>query len=155
WKFESAAYGCVVTHSLLHFLFDPLEVCEAIHGLVTPRGMYVMANEPNSRFWANPVCVRELRRVDGLESRGGRLRRYVDPLRDWSRLVRTVRPETATNTIAGINRMLRERFGLHGDLTVKEIVRIVDPHQPDANPGEFRYGSDGLDWNDLSAGFRL
>ena len=155
WNFGAGPYECVVSHSFLHFVYDPFPLCESIHRLVAPGGVYIMANEPNARFWSNRACLQELQRVDLEESRRRRWRRYADPARYWSRLLRTIRPESRPGAVAKINRMLREWLGLRGDLTVKEIVRIVDPHQPDRNPGEFPYGTNGLDWNTLSAGFRL
>jgi SAM-dependent methyltransferase len=155
WDLEDGMYDCVVSHSLLHFIYDPIPVCGAIHRLVKPGGVYIMANEPNARFWSNAECAGELCRVEEWESRRRRWRRLADPGRYWSRLVRSVRPASRPGTVAGINAFLRERLGLDADLTVKEIVRIVDPHQPDSNPGEFAYGSAGLDWTPLAAGSGL
>jgi hypothetical protein len=97
WRFKPGSYDCVVSHSLLHFVYDPIPDCEAIH----------------------------------------------------------VRGGATPDTVARINLHLRSKFGLQDDLTVKEIVRLADPHQPDEHPGDFVYGSDGLDWASLSCGFKL
>jgi hypothetical protein len=155
WNFDAGPYECIVSHSLLHFVYDPFPVCESIYRLVAPGGVYIMANEPNARFWSNGACLQELHRVDREEARRRRWRRYAEPARYLSRLIRAIAPEPKPGAVAGINRMLRERLRLRGDLTFKEIVRIADPHQPDRNPGEFAYGTNGLDWTNLSAGFQL
>jgi hypothetical protein len=53
---------------------------------------------------------------------------------------------------AGVNRLLRARLGMRGELTAKEVLRIVDPHERDDSPGTYRLGSDGLEWEALAAG---
>jgi SAM-dependent methyltransferase len=155
WDFESESFDCVVSHSLLHFVFEPAVICQCIYRLVAAGGCYIMANEPNARFWSNPACVSELQRVDAKESRRRRWLRYTDPSRYWSKMMRAIRPGSGSDTATAMNRLLRERLGLSGDLTLKEIVRLVDPHQTDTVPGEFAYGSDGLHWGELAAGFTL
>jgi SAM-dependent methyltransferase len=155
WNFESGRFDCVVSHSLLHYAYDPLPICESIYRLVATGGVYIMANEPNASFWSNPECMRELRRVDSAESWRRRWHRYTDPSRYLSKLVRTMRLTAPPDTVSGINRLLRQRFGLQESLTAKEIARIVDPYKGDTNPGEFAHGADGLDWTDLAAGFML
>jgi hypothetical protein len=148
----AAPYDMVVTHSLLHFFFDYTPLCGMIHRTLAEAGAYVMANEPNARFWRNDVCIAELDRVSAAESRRNHLLKFVEPSRYWARLVRAVRPAAAFDMAAGVNRLLRERLGMRGELTAKEILRIVDPHVKDEFPGAFRLGSDGMDWEALRDG---
>jgi hypothetical protein len=51
-----------------------------------------------------------------------------------------------------MNVLLRGRLGLTRDLTAKEIVRIIDPHLPDHQVGDFQMGSEGLSWSQLESG---
>ena len=145
-------YDLVVSHSLLHFVHDPGPVCRLLHELIAPGGAYVMANEPNARFWMNPVCFarwkrpakRKLARAACVSSHRpratglvcGRLAHPGEP-RDW---------------VARMNMLLRQRIGLTAELSAKEIVRIIDPHLPDHYPGDYPLGSQGLSWSDLEAG---
>jgi len=147
-----AVYDMVVTHSLLHFAFDYAPLCEFVCRSLTAQGCYVMANEPNARFWGNETCVAELERVSTSEARRRQLLKYAEPSRYWAKLVRAVRPEGSSDVAAGVNRLLRERLGMNGELSMKEILRIVDPHVRDQAPGSYRLGSDGLDWESLGAG---
>jgi len=143
-------YDIVVTHSLLHFVFEFRPLCRLIQNLVAPGGAYVMANEHNSRFWANPECVREMKNVAAAESRGKRLRKLLDPERYWRRIQRLGRPKPAWSD--QINQILRARFHLAADLTQKEIVRIIDPYMPDPYSGDCPIGKDGMNWADLENG---
>jgi len=147
-----APYDAVVTHSLLHFVWDTEPLCRLICGAMAGAGSYVMANEPNARFWSNPECTAELERVSAAEDRRRRLLKYAEPSRYLSRLLRAVRPHETRDVAAGVNRLLRGRLGMRGELTAREIVRIADPHVHDAAPGARRLGSDGLDWDCLEAG---
>jgi hypothetical protein len=142
----------VVTHSLLHFFHDLKPICRLLLDALTPGGALVMANEPNARFWKNPECVREMKRVGLSEGRRNRLRKLADPSRYWSRLSRLAGGKEPHGRISDMNRILRERLNLTGDLSAKEIVRIIDPHLPDQNPGEFMKEADGLSWSLLESG---
>jgi hypothetical protein len=148
----AAPYDMVVTHSLLHFFFDYAPLCGLIDSTLAEAGAYVMANEPNARFWRNETCVAELERVSAADSRRRHLLKFADPARYWARLLRAVRPKSGNDVTAGVNRLLRERLGMRGELTAKEILRIVDPHVHDEYPGTYRLGSDGLDWDELAGG---
>lgn len=146
-------YEMVVTHSLLHFVFDFSPLCRFIDRSLAAGGSYIMANEPNARFWRNAQCVAELERVSAADGRRRHLLKYAEPSRYWAKLVRTVRSlQSGPDITAGVNRLLRERFGMPGELTAKEILRIVDPHLRDQSAGTYRLGSDGLDWDNLAAG---
>jgi SAM-dependent methyltransferase len=143
-------YDIVVTHSLLHFVFEFRPLCRLIQNLVAPGGVYVMANEHNSRFWSNPECVSRMKHVAAAESREKRMRKLLDPARYWGRIQRLGRPKPAWSD--RINQILRARFHLAADLTQKEIVRIIDPYMPDPYSGECPIGKDGMNWADLEDG---
>jgi SAM-dependent methyltransferase len=143
-------YDIVVTHSLLHFVYEFRPLCRLIQNLVAPGGAYVMANEHNSRFWSNPECVREMKHVAAAESREKRMRKLLDPARYWRRLQRVGRPKPSWSD--QMNQILRARFHLTADLTQKEIARIIDPYMPDPYSGECPIGKDGMNWADLENG---
>lgn len=151
---EAAAppYDMVVTHSLVHFLLEPGPLCRFVCAATAEHGCYLMANEPNARFWRNGECVAAMEQASLFESRRREFRKYADPARYFARLLRVVRPGETADLAAGVNRLLRQRLAMTGELTTKEIVRIVDPHVRDIVPGTYRLGSDGLDWDDLAAG---
>jgi len=143
-------YDIVVTHSLLHFVYEFRPLCRLIQNLVAPGGAYVMANEHNSRFWANPECVQQMKHVAAAESRGKRWRKLLDPARYWRRIQRLGR--TQPSWCARINEILRDRFHLTAELTQKEVARIIDPYMPDPYSGECPIGKDGMNWVDLENG---
>jgi hypothetical protein len=143
-------YDIVVTHSLLHVVFEFRPLCRLIQNLVARGGAYVMANEHNSRFWTNPECVRAMQHVAAAESREKRKRKLLDPARYWRRLQRLGRPKPTWSE--QMNRILRARFHLTADLTQKEIARIIDPYMPDTYSGECPIGQDGINWADLEKG---
>lgn len=145
-----AQYDLVVTHSLAHFAYDVRPICRLIEDLVAPGGVYVMANEPNSRFWSNPDCVREMDAISAVESREKRRRKLLDPARYWARIRRVAKPERSW--CERINGILRERFQLTADLTRKEIVRLIDPFVPDGYDGHCPIGQNGIAWSDLERG---
>ena len=145
-------YDLVVTHSFLHFLLDLAPLGAFLRGALDSGGRYVMANEPNARFWRNAECLSALDRVDADEARRNRLRRYTDPSRYAAKLLRSIRPARRPDPTAGVNGVLRQRFGLRGELTAPEIARICDPYVPHARPGHPTRGYDGLDWSELEAG---
>jgi hypothetical protein len=147
-----AAYDMVVTHSLLHFVFDIAPLCGIVCRAMAQAGCYLMANEPNARFWSNSECVGELERVSAIEGRRRHLLKYAEPARYWAKLMQAVRPPGGRDLAAEVNRLLRERLGMKGELTTREILRIADPHVRDQTPGVYRLGSDGLDWDELGSG---
>jgi hypothetical protein len=143
-------YDIVVTHSLLHFVYEFRPFCRLIRQLVAPGGAYVMANEPNARFWSNAECVRRMREAAASQSRSNRLRKFVDPARYWGRIRRFGRRKPCSSE--RINGILRERFHLTASLTPKEIVRLIDPYLPDGYPGVSPIGGDGISWAALAEG---
>jgi SAM-dependent methyltransferase len=143
-------YDLIVTHSLLHFVYEFRPICRMIDQLLAPGGAYIMANEPNSRFWNNPECVGEMKRIAAAESRENRLRKLASPSRYWARIRRLGRaPKCWADEI---NAILRRQLNLTADLTPKEIVRVIDPYVPDPYPGACPIGQDGMNWTDFEAG---
>jgi hypothetical protein len=145
-------YDLVVSHSLLHFLHDPRPICRLLQEMIAPGCVYVMANEPNARFWMNPVCLREMEKTGEAQARTRRWRKLASPSRYWARLRRLAHSGEPRDWVARMNLLLRQRIGLTAELSAKEIVRIIDPHLPDHYPGAYPLGSQGLSWSDLEAG---
>jgi SAM-dependent methyltransferase len=133
-------FDLVVTHSFLHYLPDFRPVCEWICGRVKPGGAYVMANEPNLRFWRNPECVQKMEEVGASESRWQRLSKLANPGSYLAKARRVLQGRASRDDFAEASRLVRERMGLRADLTVVEIVAIVEPHRG------------GLSWDELAAG---
>jgi SAM-dependent methyltransferase len=148
-------FPLVVTHSVLHYLFELKPFCRLLHSLIEPGGRYVMANEPNARFWDNTECVETLRRKERSDRRRKRAARFLDPRRYGAKLLRLLGPSRPADAFAVMNHRLRERFHLRGELTPSEIMHINEPHLPD--PGSdsptLRLGSNGLDWERLKEVF--
>lgn len=146
---QSQGFALVVTHSLIHYLFDMRPFFTLVNRLLEPGGKYLMANEPNSRFWQNSECLKTLKLKESMERRRKRALRFLDLRRYWRRIARSMASGEPSDSFAVMNRILRGRFGLCGDLTVSEILHVSDPHMPDATSPGFRLGSNGLDWEDL------
>jgi len=146
-------YSLVVTHSTLRYIFDYRPLCRLLDSLVEPGGRYLMANEPNARFWKNPVCLDAVRLKESEERRRKHVARLIDPQRYWNKALRLMHLEREPSPFARVNRILRGRLGLSGDLTPAEIQHINEPHLPDASPDGLRLGSNGLDWERLQEFF--
>jgi hypothetical protein len=143
-------YRLVVSHSLLHFIHYLKSFCDLIQSLIVPGGEYLMANEPNARFWKNPECLQALKTMDEAEHRHNRLRRAFNPQRYISKALTAIRGKKA-DFETRINRELKTVLGLRGELTLKEVERIADPYLPDPQTGGFSFGADGFDPQDLEA----
>lgn len=137
---EEGRFDLVVTHSFLHYLPDFGPACERIGEMLKPGGGYVMASEPNVRFWRNPECVGEMERVGTAESRRRRLLKLLNPMCYMAKARRILQGRDDGDPFADAGRMVRERMGLRADLTAREIADILEPH---------RYG---LSWAELKAG---
>ncbi len=133
-------FDMVVTHSFLHYLQDVHPACEWISRLLKPGGRYVMANEPNARFWRNAECVREMKRVGVAESRRRRLLKLVNPRSYWAKVRRMLKGRDNLDAFAEASRLVRQRLKLSADLTAEEITAILEPHL------------DGLSWAEMEAG---
>ncbi len=142
----SGRYSLVVTHSTLRYIFDYRPLCRLLDSLVEPGGRYLMANEPNARFWNNTVCRDALRLKESAERHRKDLARLTDPQRYWNKALRWLHLERETSPFARMNQILRGRLGLRGDLTPAEIQHINEPHMPEGSPESFRLGSNGVDW---------
>lgn len=154
-------YDLVVTHSLAHFFFDQESLYSFISRSINPRGGYVMGNEPNRRFWVNQDVQTAYRRMVESERLRRRVRGYLNPRFYVKRLVSMLRaPESEHHAFErSVNLYLHKRYDFQGDLTLKEMDRIIDPFFPDELPGDHPLGGNGLDWdNEVSAmlpGFSL
>ncbi len=133
-------FDLVVTHSFLHYVPEFHPVCEWVCESVKPGGGYLMANEPNVRFWRNEECVREMERVGAAESRRDRLWKLANPGSYLAKARQVLEGRPSRDEFAEASRLLREWMHLRADLTVEEILAIVEPHRG------------GLSWAELAAG---
>ncbi len=152
-------YDLVVSHSLAHFLFGVDAFLRFAAAKVRRTGGgYVMASEPNRRFWANAEIASRM--VEKREAK--RLLDRIRPFLRPAKLLVTGSHSRSSETQAfdsRVNAYLRERHGLRKDLTFKEINRIADPYFPDELLGQYPpLGANGFDWENelpgMLAGFR-
>jgi SAM-dependent methyltransferase len=148
-KAVDSRFPLIVSHSLAHYIFDLQALAKVVNRALAPGGHYLMANEPNARFWRNPECLKTLWLKESSDRKRKRALRFFAPRRYWGLVVRLARPGKTSDPLVRINQMLHLRFGLSGALTRTEIFRITDPHGPDLSSYGFRLGSNGLDWQDL------
>jgi predicted TPR repeat methyltransferase len=140
----------VVSFSFFHFIPCLHPLFWFLNQLVSPAGHLVMAHEPNSRYWRNPVLQDAFARLQ----RAKRFRRRLRVLRS-SLLGR--RPATVINRSAEllglVNARLRREFAFKDDLKENELTRIVDVHRPEVFRSGFRIGLDGFDIAALQNGY--
>jgi hypothetical protein len=144
-------YDLLVTHSLLHFIAGLGGLLRCFSGLLVPGGMYLMAHEPNARFWLNRPLADEGRRIlaawtaDDLRHRFFKLSTYLEKAKKMVQ-------GPPMSLESRVNQGLAQRFGVGANLTALELARIVDPHRPPNGGGEdgFRIGLNGFDRENLS-----
>lgn len=82
------------------------------------------------------------------------LTKWLDPRRWIGKLRRMIRPtETDRGLYQKMNDRLRADYGFTGNLTSREIEKLVDIHSPCNLPGDFSIGFDGFDWEQLHQWF--
>jgi len=153
-------FDLVVTHSVLHFVPDVKPFFNLVKWLLKKRGGFILAHEPNARFWENRYCLSAVNALRRDLSSGGLtkgLKSLLHPARMLAPFRKVkVEPE---NFWLRLNRVLAERHSFCGPLAENEIRRIVDVHRPEAFPGDFRIGLNGFDADDLGRtylpGFQL
>jgi hypothetical protein len=145
-------FDLVVSHSLLHFIPELGAVLRRIVTSLPESGMYLMAHEPNARFWLNQELLEERRRMAAGELARGR-RQQLFSLAAYTTKLRLIvgwRPPIDLVRVA--NQDLRERHAFHAILSPHEMARIVDPHRPADGANEFRIGLNGFDARNLRIG---
>jgi SAM-dependent methyltransferase len=136
-------YDLVVEHSLLHFVPNLEGFFDFVRAALKPRGGVVLGHEPNSRYWQNAECLQSLEALQRERSRTKWMSRILRPLkRVFAKRAAASQP---FNLLAEVNSVLAQKHGFSAPLSENEIRRIVDVHRPEANPGNFRIGLNGLD----------
>ena len=138
-------FDLIVTHSLAHYFFDLALFFQFVRAHMKPQSGYVIGQEPNHRFWTNLECQQFMNEMEKTKVRRP-FTKYLRPASYVSWVTRRVTQETRASVEDLVNAALQKRFGMRGELTLKEIHRLADPHFPDELPGICRMGSDGLDW---------
>jgi hypothetical protein len=147
---KAIPFDLVVSFSLLHFLPNLGPAFRLVNDLLHPKGAFVMAHEPNARYWRNSECQQTYRQFQ----RSKRPRQIAHSV--GSRLARVIRPSRLSGGMDlydSINQELRTKLGFIADLTRDEIGRIVDVHRPGAIRSNFKIGLDGFDFEDLNSGY--
>lgn len=151
---EVGVFDLVITHSLVHHIADLPKFFKAVSRVTAPGQDYLMAHEPSSRFYRNPECLRVYNEVQTSEERRKMLMKWVDPRRWIGKLRRMIQPsETDRGLYRKINDRLRANYEFTGELTSREIAKLVDIHSPCNLPGDFSIGFDGFDWEKLHRSF--
>lgn len=149
-RFENVShFDLVVTNSLLHFAAELGAALQRISGLLSTSGMYLMAHEPNARFWSNLFLRQERQQM-----RVGTATNWRHRVFSWSAYSRKLRTlfgqKQPTSRESVVNRYLAEKYSLRGFLTAQEIAALVDPHRPSELGDGFRVGLNGLSVEFLS-----
>jgi SAM-dependent methyltransferase len=144
-------YDLVMTHALVHHIPTLARFFAGVDRAVAPGGFYLMGHEPNRRHWTNLETMPFFQELQRSQRRHKRLRQYLQPSRYLTKMARVLRLADDSSAEAEASRLLRERFHLVGDLTPREVQRIVNVHTPCRLPGDFRIGLDGFDWDELNA----
>jgi hypothetical protein len=129
----------LITHSFVHYLLDPSFFLETVARRLAPGGAYVMAQEPNRRFFQDLKALNPSQPEEGFS-----LLQKLSSLKFLPR---------RRSTADVVNQKLRQAVGLKRDLTIEEMQAIVDPHGPTHTGQPRPYGVQGLDWDELKATF--
>jgi SAM-dependent methyltransferase len=149
---EFGPFELVVTHAMVHHVPSLAAFFAGIEQSLVPGGIYLMGHEPNRRYWTHLEKQSFFQELQETMHRRRHIGRFFQPSRYVSKLVRLLRLAEEQSPVAQVNRILRQRYGFHGELTAKEVLRLVDVHVPDRLPGEFRIGLEGFDWEELGSG---
>jgi hypothetical protein len=141
---RSVCYDAVVSYSLLHFVAELPSVLSYIAQRLVNGGFYLMAHEPNARYWKNPELLAERQRFSIQSGREDRRRRYLRPSA-WGRKIGLLRGKRAPSLEELVNASLREQPAMHSALTWAEVARIIDPHRSMEVKADLRVGVDGFD----------
>ena len=140
----------VVSFSFLHYIPCLSPLFWFIDRLVSPAGGFIMAHEPNARYWRNPVLQEAFSRFQQSKKLGRRLRALRSRLLGHHS---KTSGDKANPLAAVVNACLRREFAFKDDLRESEIARIVDVHRPEAFRSGFRIGWDGFDIDALQLSY--
>lgn len=137
------SYDLVLAHSLAHFIPSLDTFFRYVQDRVCPGGYFVLAREPNSRFWQNMEIQKAVQDFRSSRTKAG----STSSARKWmARLKAGIRGTGAVQVHDAVNRILQEEHHFINSLSNNEIARLVDPHLPSEFGGEFSIGFEGLDW---------
>jgi len=143
-------FNLVVTNSVLHFIAPLGAVVSRISSSLTEDGLYLMAHEPNARFWSNHVLREEGAAILAEWTDLCKRQQLLGPANYWKKLKRLLAGDTPS-----IEKLANEYLSASGSvtssLTGQELARIVDPHRPCGFEDAFRIGLNGLDSINLAA----
>lgn len=141
-----SAAGCdlVVSHSLLHFIADLPVALRLVGRLAGKAGYYLMAHEPNARFWRNRELLAARKNMIEWRAKRKRWAAYLNPLAYALKLRAVMGLKRRKGLEALLNELMVQRHGVVGGFCWPEIARLTDPHRPCEAPGGFRIGLDGL-----------
>lgn len=155
---EHGPYDLIVTHAMVHHVPDLELFYSIVNAALGPDAVYIMGHEPNRRFRSSKFCLDSISEFHRSICRSKKLRKYVTPVRYVNKLRRSLGLLEETSDEQRVNRVLQERFGFTGELSMGEIRGLVDIHanKPD---DAFSIGLNGFDWHELTAtclpGFEL
>lgn len=152
-------YDVVVANSVAHFVPNLGSFFGLIRGALAGRGYFLLAREPNRRFYANQECQKSIRDIEKSRGHIKTARDAISPGKWVARLRSSLRGERSVPLHDAVNRILETDFGFRHGLTNTEIARLVDPHLPCNFPGTFSIGYEAFDWVEIGdrylPGFRL
>lgn len=149
--FSRPPFDLVVSHSLLHFVPELRQILHLIQDTVNHGGCYIMAHEPNSRYWREAGLMEARRAYLADRSRNVKAHRWLK-WRYWTtKLQRLISPRAPRTANEAVNVRLRGEGYLTSNLTNAEIARIVDPHRSSEITAGFCMGLNGLEPESLRA----
>jgi hypothetical protein len=143
-------YDVVVTHSMVHFVYDLGLLFQLIDGALTPNGAYVMGKEENARWWRNGDLQAHAAKRRVRYQRRSRWTRYFS-LYNWHQFAGRMLGIPPVDVYQGVNRILARRLGAKTPLTPEEISRLIEVHRPREAPGGMQIGMCGFDTAHLQA----
>jgi len=143
-------YGAIVSHSMVHYVYNLDQYFRLVDRALLPGGTYVMGHEVSARFWLRPELVSATAKLRQDLRGTGRWKRLADPKAYWRRIGKYLHVEEPLDLTAQINLVLRRRLKTTEDVTSEEISRLVEIHRPLEKPCDLQIGRSGFDVDELS-----